>query len=263
MENNMRDAASLVCVIMPAYNAERFIETAIRSVMAQTYTNWELIVIDDCSKDATVDIVERLALEDERVTLLRNEENQGVAKTRNRGLDLCKGSYVAFLDSDDIWYPEKLEKQLVRMKAAGADIGYCSYSLINVENEKIHDYLVPEQVTYEKLLKENVIGCSTVVLSANLARNYRFQLEFYHEDYVLWLQLLKAGYVAAGCSEVLANWRYLENSRSFNKWKSAKNRWKIYRKYLKLPLAKSTFLVCNYAVAGLKKYRKRDKVPSA
>ena len=246
-----------VSVIMPAYNARMFVEEAIRSVMNQTFTDWELIVLDDCSTDSTCAVVERLAAEDSRITLVRNETNLGVARTRNRGLDLCSGRYVALLDCDDVWHPEKLEKQLARMEETGAELVYCSYSLFDQNDQSVRtEYLVPERVGYEQLLRENVIGCSTVLLASSVAEQYRFQTEFYHEDYVLWLRILKDGGTAAGCTEVLVQWRYLENSRSFNKYRAARNRWRIYREFLNLSLPKSIWLFGSYALSGLKKYRK-------
>lgn len=258
MENRINNSEfPVVSVIMPAFNMQKFIEEAIRSVINQTFTDWELLVIDDCSDDSTCSIVERLAAEDERITLIKNENNIGVAAARNRGLDLCRGSYVAFLDSDDVWHSEKLETQLKLIKNTGADICYSSYSLVDVTNEKVReDYLVPQQVKYEELLKENVIGCSTVVLDVTIAQKYRFNEELYHEDYVLWLFILRDGYMAVGCPEVLVNWRFFEDSRSFNKFESAKNRWRIYRRCLKLSFFKSIQLLVYYALAGLKKYRK-------
>ena len=244
-----------VSVIMPAYNAERFIEEAIRSVMTQTYTNWELFVIDDCSKDSTCAIVEKLAAEDQRITLIRNEVNQGVAKTRNAGFDLCKGGYVALIDSDDVWHMDKLEKQLARLHQTNADFSYCSYAIVDDSGNKVkNDYIVPKCVTFEDLLGENVIGCSTVMISSDIVRKYHFNTQFYHEDYVLWLTLLQEGYTAVGCDEVLVDWRYIVNSRSFDKRSSANHRWRIYREYLKLPWLKSIRAFNAYAWAGLRKY---------
>ena len=250
-----KGAPVTVSVVMPAYNAEQFVEQAIRSVMGQTIPSWELLVLDDCSLDRTCEIVERLAAEDSRILLLRNETNQGVAKTRNRGLDRCRGSYVAFLDSDDVWYPEKLETQIELLKQEAADLTYCAYAVINQDGQQVKkDYLVPRSVGFEDLLKENVIGCSTVMLTEKVAKIYRFKEDFYHEDYVLWLQILKDGYRAVGCREILAQWRYIENSRSFDKRRSARNRWRIYREYLELPPVKSAYFFTCYALAGLKKY---------
>lgn len=258
MDKGLRDTMiPAVTVIMPAYNMERFIETAIRSVMEQTFRDWKLLVIDDGSKDRTCAIVEQLAAEDSRVALVRNPENVGVAKTRDRGIDLVTGAYIAFLDSDDIWCPEKLEKQLAKLQQTGADFCYSSYSIIGKDGSKVReDYIVPETVNYAQQLKENRIGCSTVLIRTDVAAKYRFNTGFYHEDYILWVRLLRDGYRAVGCSEVLTQWRYIDNSRSFNKYRAAQNRWRIYREYLKLPLVKSIWVFCNYAVGGMRKYLK-------
>lgn len=255
MENKIDMAGVMVSVIMPAYNAEAYIETAIRSVMDQTLADWELIVIDDCSRDATVEIVERLACEDSRITLLRNEVNMGVSKTRNRGMDLASGSFIALLDSDDVWHPKKLEKQVECLKQTCADFAYCSYAIVSADGEKVKaDYIVPENITFESMLRENVIGCSAVLLTAPVVQKYRFGSDFYHEDYVLWMQLLRAGYRACGVKEILVDWRYIENSRSFDKRKSAQNRWLIYRKCLGLSLMQSLWAFLGYATSGVKKY---------
>lgn len=249
-----------VCVIMPAYNAGRFIEEAIRSVMGQTFRNWELLVIDDGSKDDTVEVVQRLCREDDRITLLRNPQNMGVARTRNRGLDLCAGRYAALLDSDDVWHPEKLERQLRLAEQTGAQLLYSSYAIMDeAGNPAKGDYLVPAKTDFSAILRENVVGCSTVMLSPALAEKYRFETNYHHEDYVLWLQILRDGYKAAGCTEVLTRWRYIANSRSFDKRKSAKSRWRIYREYLKLSTWQSAWAFCGYAMASLKKYSRKAK----
>lgn len=249
-------AAPLVSVIMPAYNAARFIEEAIMSVIAQTVSDWELIVIDDCSQDNTRDIIAEMAEKDSRILFVANEQNMGVAKTRNRGLDMCRGQYVAFLDSDDYWQPEKLQKQLDKMQAADAGICYCSYKIIDAFGAQAKaDYIVPEKASFEDILTENFIQCSAMLIRADIVKRFRFNTEFFHEDYILGLDMLRAGEKAVGCSELLLNWRYLENSRSFNKKKSAVNRWKIYRNYLQLPLCKAVWVFVGYAFAGLRKYR--------
>lgn len=254
----MAEQHPMISVIMPAYNAEQYIETAIRSVMAQTVTDWELLVLDDRSCDGTCAVVENLAVEDSRIRLIRNEQNKGAARVRNQGLDLCRGEYVALLDSDDAWLPEKLERQVERLQVTGAHLCYCSYEVMDGRGEKTRvDYLVPEETDFEKMLRENVIGCSTVLLRREVIEKYRFNADFYHEDYVLWLQLLKDGCRVVGCREVLARWRLIETSRSFHKGNAAKNRWKIYREYLKLPLVKSVRVFGAYVCSGLKKYGKR------
>lgn len=245
----------LISVIMPAYNADRFIAEAICSVRAQTYENWELLVLDDGSGDTTCQVVQTLCREDPRIRLIQNEKNMGVARTRNRGFDLCKGSLVALLDADDIWHPEKLEKQLALLEQSGADFAYSAYAIVDASGKKVKaDYSVPGEVSFCQLLKENVIGCSAVLLRAELLEKYRFLTDFFHEDYVLWLQLLRDGYRAVGCTEVLLDWRFAENSRSFDKKKAAKNRWKIYREYLQLPLHRSLWVFGNYMIRSLRKY---------
>ena len=246
----------LVSVIIPAYNAERFLEETVRSVMNQTVQDWELLILDDCATDGTYALAERLAAEDDRITLLKNEQNMGVARTRNRGFDLCRGKYVALLDSDDVWHPEKLERQLARMEETAADFSYTSYAIVDIEGKKTKaDFLVPGEVTYSDQLTRNAIGCSTVMLKKELLDKYRFATDFYHEDYVLWVQLLRDGCRAAGCTEVLVDWRYVENSRSFNKMKAARNRWRIYRDYLKLPLHERIRFFAVYAVTSVIKYK--------
>ena len=247
--------SSTVSVIMPAYNAERFIREAINSVIAQTHTAWELLVLDDGSSDSTCDIVQDMAAVDERIKLIKNPCNMGVAKTRNRGLELCQGDYVAFLDSDDVWHPEKLSSQIGVMVANDAKLSYTSYAIVDENGEPCKSaYVVPECVTFKDMLKENHIGCSTVMLSADIAKQYRFATDFYHEDYCLWLDIMRAGHAVAGCSEVLVDWRLIKNSRSFNKLNSAKNRWRIYRKHMNYSLPKSTKLILCYFLSGLKKY---------
>lgn len=245
----------LVTVIMPVYNCERYIESAIRSVIDQTYDNWKLIVVNDGSTDCTCSIVERISSEDHRVVLVHNVEEKGAAGARNFGLSLIEGEYVAFLDSDDIWDCNKLKTQLYEMKIKRADISYTSYSIIDENGErKKSDYIVPQSTTFEDMLKENVVGCSTVIMREKLARQYRFATNFYHEDYCLWLKILRDGYTAVGCTCVLTKWRLITNSRSFNKKNSAISRWKIYRQYLNLPLIKSVKVFLLYTIRGIKKY---------
>ena len=246
----------LVTVIIPAYNAERFLEEAVRSVVNQTLTDWELLILEDCAKDGTLALARKLAAEDERIRVLPNAKNMGVARTRNHGFDLARGKYVALLDSDDVWYPDKLEKQIARMEETGADLSYTSYAIVDVEGKKCKaDFLVPGEVTYKDQLTRNAIGCSTVMLRSTLLEKYRFATDYFHEDYVLWIQLLRDGHKAAGCREILADWRYVENSRSFNKVKAAQNRWRIYRDYLKMPLHERICAFAVYAVTSVIKYR--------
>ena len=256
----MHNTPTMVTVIMPAYNAAAYIEEAIRSVMNQTYGAWRLLVLDDGSSDDTTTIVQRLAAEDTRITLSCNTQNCGAARTRNRGLDLCTDGYVAFLDSDDRWHPEKLAAQVNLAQQSGAEIIYTSYAIIDCNGKPCRSpYIVPEHTDFDAMLKENVIGCSAVLLSPSAARKYRFPIGFYHEDYCLWLDMLQDGCQAVGSSQVLPEWRLVNGSRSFDKRNGVCQRWRIYREHLHLPLWKCMHSFIGYAVSGIKKYYKKHK----
>lgn len=246
----------LVSVVMPLYNAENYVGEAIRSVQSQTCGDWELLVIDDGSRDDSLKIAQRLAAEDPRIAVHANPRNMGVAGTRNRGLDLARGDWVAFLDSDDLWRRDKLEKQLRLAHRTGAKMIYTSYTLFRDGPSTRSDYVVPERITYESMLRENAVGCSTVLIRRDALAGHRFSPEIYHEDYALWLELLRTGCEAAGCTETLVDWRICPGSRSFRKWAAGRNRWYIYRKVEKLPVGRSARAFAAYAVRGLAKHKR-------
>lgn len=250
------NATPTISVIIPAYNAEKYIEETIMSALNQTYKPLEIIVIDDCSTDATCAVVERLAEKHSTIRLIKNEKNLGVAMTRNRGIEEFKGDYVAFLDADDVWYGGKIEYQLNKIKATGVEMVYSSYDIVDTEGKLLRGYLVPRQIDYNFLLRENVIGCSTVLIKGSVAKKYRFKGEYHHEDYVMWLQMLKDGVSVLGCRSVLVKWRYFPDTRSFDKKNAAKWRWIIYRSHCELPFGKRIVLMASYALASLKKYGK-------
>lgn len=254
---NQNPHSPLVSVIMPAYNAAEFLEEAIASVKAQTVTDWELLVIDDCSKDETCRIVERIAADDGRVKLLRNERNLGAAGSRNKGLDIFRGRYVALLDSDDYWYPRMLEKMLAKAEQTGADIIYCAYELVDEEGRKVcNDFRVPDSTTFRESIVRSVITCSTVLFTGELAKNHRFPENLYHEDIAMWFQILREGGTARGVDEVLAAYRQRTGSKTANKLKSAWRRWIIYRKHLQLPFFRSVFVTVQYAYYGMLKFKR-------
>ena len=257
MYGQEQNAHPLISVIMPAYNAEEFIEEAIASVVAQTITDWELLVIDDGSRDKTCQIVAELAGKDPRISLLVNEEIMGAAGTRNRGLDIHRGQYVALLDSDDYWQPEFLEKMLRCAEETKADIIYCSYELVDGHGKKVcNDFIVPEQTDFEQSMIRSVITCSTVLMTNKIAGNHHFPTGIYHEDIALWFSLLRDGAIARGVPEVLAAYRQREDSKTANKLTSACRRWVIYRKYLKLPFFRSIGLMTKYAYYGVIKFKR-------
>ena len=253
----MMDKSPLVSVIMPAYNAERFVEEAINSVISQTLTDWELLVIDDCSTDDTQRIVAEFAEKDSRIQFLVNEANMGVAETRNKGLALCRGQYIALLDSDDYYKPDMLQKMVECATKTKADIVYCSYELVDEQGKKVcNDFVVPEQTDFEHSLVRSVITCSSVLIACELVKNNRFPTGLYHEDIALWFQLLRDGAKACGVTEVLAGYRQRSGSKSANKWKSAARRWTIYRKHLKMPMYKCFGYMVGYAYYGIIKYKR-------
>lgn len=252
--NDRINKKPLVSVIVPAYNAQDYIDTAVRSVLAQTMPDLEILVLDDCSKDETSARIRRLAQTDHRIRPVFNEENMGVAKTRNRGLDMAQGQYVALLDADDFWYPNKLEKQLAVIRSTGADVVYSGYALVDNDGKKIKDFFAPPTETMDSLLTQNGIGCSTVMLSRKVVDHYRFRTDYYHEDYVLWMQLLQDGLKAVGIPEPLVDYRVHANSRAANKLASSGHRWYIYRHFLGFSVLKSTWITLKYAMVGLKKH---------
>lgn len=258
--DTLRKTMPFVSVIMPAYNAERFLEEAVRSVMNQTFQDWELLILDDCATDGTYALAERLAAEDDRITLYKNEQNMGVARTRNRGFDLCRGQYVALLDSDDVWHPQKLEKQVLLAKQTSADVIYCSYGMIDEQGKKkCEDFIVPEQTDLENSLVRSVISCSTALLSREIVQKYRFRSEYYHEDLVLWLEILRDGYRARGVTQVMAQYRILNAARSSDKLRCAVERWPVYRRFMGYSVLNSVALIARYGIFALWKYSGRSE----
>jgi len=249
----------LVSVIIPAHNCEQFIRGSIQSALNQTVTNLEVLVIDDASTDNSYAILSQIATQDSRVLLYQNTTNMGVANTRNRGIDLAQGQYVAFLDADDLWKPQKLEKQLVLMESTGCDFCYTAYSFIDGNGVAFgKPYWVPAFVTFKQLIQENIIGCSTAICKAKLLKQYKMHPEYAHEDYVLWLELLQNGYTGCGVQETLMQYRVLKNSRSGDKKKAAVNRWRIYRNFLKMDLRAASIAFLSYAIRGIRKYYSPD-----
>lgn len=257
MQIHTQQTTPLVSVIIPAYNAEPFLRETIESVLSQTVCDWEMFVIDDASSDNTRQLVAEFAESDSRIHLVVNEANMGVAKTRNRGLDLCRGKYVALLDSDDYWKPQMLEKMIARAEETGADIIYCSYELVDEQGSKVcNDFIVPLETTFDESIVRSVITCSTVLLTRQLVKKYRFPTNMYHEDIALWFQILRDGGIARGVPEVLAAYRQRANSRSAGKLGSAKKRWVVYRKHLHMPVIQCVFVMIRYGYYGVIKYKR-------
>ncbi|RNA67593.1 glycosyltransferase family 2 protein [Alteribacter keqinensis] len=245
----------LVSVITPAYNAERFIGQTIESVMAQSFQDWEMIIVDDCSTDQTLGIIEKFANRDGRIRATQLPTNSGAAVARNEAIKMSKGQYLAFLDSDDQWLPEKLEKQLDFMKEKGAAFSFTDYIFIDETGKETGEVTeVPECVSYKDLLKENMIGCLTVMIDREKTGCVEMIDIRTRQDYVLWLDLCKRGFKARGLQKPLSKYRVVEGSVSSNKIKMAKQNWKVYREVEKLNLVKSMWYFLNYLYFKVRKY---------
>lgn len=244
----------MVSVIMPMYNSEKYIEVSIQSVINQTYPYWELIIVDDCSNDRSVNIVEKYVKLDKRLKLLNSKKNSGVAKSRNQGIKLAQGRYIAFLDSDDVWLPEKLKYQIEFMQEMQAPMSYTQYRHFTNEicnSGKIID--VELKISYKDLLKGNIIGCLTVMIDRKKIKDIYFS-NYKHEDYILWLYILKKGFCAYGIKEDLARYRKSPNSLTGNKIKSFCWTWNVYRNREKLSPLKSLYYLFFYIIKGIKKH---------
>lgn len=243
----------LVSVITPAYNAERFIGETIESVLKQTYKNWEMIIVDDKSTDNTVNIVKSYAERDSRIKLIELEENSGSAIARNTAMDHANGRYLAFLDSDDQWIENKLERQVEFMKENDIAFSFTKYVRMT-EDGKVTNAIskVPEKVDYNQLMKHCVIGCLTVMLDREKIGNERMINIRTRQDYVFWLTLTKKGFIAYGLPEVLAKYRVVKNSISSNKLKAAKQNWNVYYNIEKQGLIKSLWYFSHYALISIK-----------
>lgn len=221
----------LISIIMPAYNSEKFIEQAIESVINQTYENWELIVINDASVDETKEIVLKIAEHESRIRYFDTPQNLGVSKTRNKAVSFAKGEWIAFLDSDDRWKVQKLEKQIHLQKELNAELLFTGSAFMDVNGQPLEWVLhVPNEIRYKKLLKQNVISNSSVLVKKELYQKYEVVGDDMHEDFACWLNILKSGKKAYGIDESLLVYRLSANSKSGNKIKAAKMNWNTYKK---------------------------------
>ena len=244
----------LVSVVIPNYNGERFVEKTLDSVLNQTYQHYEVIVVDDCSTDRSTEIIESYSRKDPRICLIRMPENSGVAKARNKGIIQAKGDYIALLDNDDLWTKDKIERQIKLTEKA--DIVYCSYDFIDENDQMIkRPFIVKPKVTFRSMLTSSMISCSTALIRADILKEHLFDDQYYHEDYVLWMQLLSIPISAAGDEKVLMHYRQVSTSRNIRKGNAALHRWKAYREALGLSIPVSSWAFAGYALRGLLKYR--------
>lgn len=241
-----------VSVVMPAYNCEKYIGQAIESVLQQE-VSLELIIINDCSKDNVDKVVEKY-LSDERVKYIHNEKNLGVAKTRNKGVELAQGKYIAFLDSDDWWTKDKLKKQLDLMKNNNVVLSSTARELMTADGDTTGRIIeVPEVVSFKELLYGNLINCSSVLVKSDIMKNYDMICDDAHEDYITWLSILRDHGNAVMVNEPLLKYRLSEDGKSRNKFKSAKMHYMSLR-YMGYGKLRSFFYFIAYGYNGLKKH---------
>lgn len=215
-----------------------------------------MIIIDDCSSDNTFRLIEDYITDKDRFKLYKNSKNMGVAFSRNYAIDIAKGKYICVLDGDDVWKAEKLEIQYEVLKDQRLDGCFTSYAFIDENSKNMgKPYIVEDDIlTYDKMLRQNYIGCSTVALKSEVLKNEKFSKDVAHEDYALWLKLLRNGCNMQGISKQLVRYRVIKGSRSYNKMKAAINRFRIYRKCECIPVFKSILLFVSYVVYGIMKH---------
>ncbi len=237
-----------VSIIIPVHNAKNYIDETVNSVLSQTENDWELILAENGSDDGTAEELERLSLTDERIRVLRLT-TKGAALARNEGLKASKGRYIAFLDADDLWKPEKLEKEIRFMQETNAAFAFTGYEFGD-ENAAPTGKIVhvPETLNHKQAMKNTTIFTSTVMFDTNLIDKEKlFMPNIKSEDTALWWSVLRQGYLAHGLNENLVLYRRPAKSLSSNKIEALRRIWNLYRKWEKLSFFKSCWYFINWA----------------
>lgn len=250
--NNSR----LVSIITPTYNSVKYIAETIQSVQNQSYTNWEMILVDDCSTDNTVAIVEKLSEQDSRIKSFKLHKNSGPAITRNKGIEHAKGSYLTFLDADDIWFPDFIENSINTIVNTAVPFVFSSYKRSDEDLKFVYsDFIVPEKVNYTDILKTNSISCLTAFIDIDkLGKKYMPEIRK-RQDMGLWLQYLKEIPFAYGIKEPKAIYRIRKNSLSRNKLSLLKYQWQFYYEVEKIGFFYSVYIMICWGYRGYIKYR--------
>lgn len=243
----------LVSIVTPVYNAERFIAETIKSVQNQTYTEWELLLVNDSSSDGSVAVISKLATEDPRIRLVNLAENSGAAVARNAGLAAANGQYIAFVDSDDCWTETKLSDQLAFMQQSGSVFSYTNFALVNEVGEVLKEKVsLPERLTYSGLLKNTAIACSTVVIDREAVGDFTMPLVRKGQDTATWLKLMRERSIAAdGLNKVLNYYRQVEGSISSDRMGALRRTWHTYRYLEQLPLPKAIYYFSHYVLQAI------------
>lgn len=247
-------SSPLISVVVPSYNSEKYIGDCIKSILSQSYSNFELIVVDDCSTDNTLGVLAPFR-KDKRVKVFVNDVNKGAGVCRNIGIENATGSYLAFIDSDDLWSEFKLENQLEFMQKNQASITFTPFSLIDGDGNhlgKTVDLGNMSSVSYHDLLLKRVtFGCSTVMLNRHTLGHVRMPQIRTGQDYATWLSILREGHTALCLDQALTLYRITPGSISRNKFKKAIRQWQIYRRIEKLGFFMAAWCFSNYAIRAV------------
>lgn len=239
---------SLVSIITPVYNSEKFISECINSVQSQTFQNWEHILVDDCSTDQSSAMIEVCSKDDSRIKYIKLASNSGAGIARNKGIELAKGRYIAFLDSDDFWRNDKLEKQVTFIMKNSYAFIYSQYYIVGNDNIPVSIIKSPKRVNFNKMLCNDYIGCLTVVYDTKILGKQYMPIIRKRQDWVLWLKLLKKVDNAYCVPEPLAYYRVGNDTLSKNKFKLIKHNFNVYRKQLNFSYVVSMFFMLNFLI---------------
>lgn len=244
----------LVSIVTPVYNAERFVGETIQSVLNQTYPHWELILVNDCTPDNSVEVIESYQ-SDERIRLIHLEHNSGAAVARNTGIEAAHGQYIAFIDSDDYWEPEKLERQLDFMNQHQVGFTYTNFAIMAEDGTITKPRVwLPQQLNYEQFLKNTAIACSTVVIDRHMIGDFRMPNVRKGQDSGTWMMLMRErGVTAYAVDSVLNRYRIVHNSLSNNKFGALKRHWNNLRRLEKLSLPKTLYVFVHYIFQALRR----------
>jgi teichuronic acid biosynthesis glycosyltransferase TuaG len=244
----------LISIVLPSYNSSKYISITIDSVLNQEYSNWELIITDDCSTDNTLEILNEYAQKENRIKIYKLEINSGAAMARNNCLKYCDSKFIAFIDSDDSWHKEKLGVQVAFMQKNNFPISFTSYKLVDESGEDLNRTIpVKISVDYDSYLKNTIIGMCTSMVNTNITGPLQFKNIRTRQDTYLWITLLKKGFKAYGLDTVLASYRVRSNSISSNKFKAVKQVWKLYYEFENLGFFKASYYLVFYIFNAIKK----------
>jgi len=250
----MSEEPYLISIVTPVYNAAAYIFETAESVLSQTYKNWEWILVDDCSADESYMLLRQLAERDPRIHVFRNQQNSKAFATRNNCLKRVKGTFIAFLDADDLWATHKLQSQLRFMLAHQHAITYTAFKrFVASPGESVKDVNVPMTATYSSIICNNYIATSTVMIDVRLTGTFTMQ-NVYYDDFTLWLELLRRVQMAFGLNEFLMFYRLSENSLSRNKIKSAVKVYEMFTKKMNFGFFKSRILFIRWVINTTKRY---------